>query len=179
MIMKTIARCMNPETGVKGRGNTPSSYYNATTVFIIVALSCMLYILLHHHHCPSDKILASSSSFWWKLWRWSRSATSTGPANYCFVSVSASQESQRNLKEIWKESQRNLRKKQLLPLSPLSPSEMTFFTILEKLGYPAFSSFPCLWPKISEVGRCKEINDQSQNQVDKHNLASSDFLIQY
>lgn len=45
MIMKTIARCMNPETGVKGRGNTPSSYYNATTVFIIVALSCMLYIL--------------------------------------------------------------------------------------------------------------------------------------
>lgn len=61
MIMKTIARCMNPETGVKGRGNTPSSYYNATTVFIIVALSCMLYILFI---TPS---VSSSLPFWWNI----------------------------------------------------------------------------------------------------------------
>ena len=49
MIMKTIAKCMNPETRVKGRGNTPSSYYNATGVFIIVTLS---YIKLLEYVIP-------------------------------------------------------------------------------------------------------------------------------
>ena len=48
MIMKTIARCMNPETGVKGRGNTPSSNYNPTLVssssfFLISVIKISLY----------------------------------------------------------------------------------------------------------------------------------------
>ena len=95
----------------------------------------------------------------------------------------------RNLKGISKKSERNLKgicaKSSFYLFHHCHHQKWLFYnlfngkTILEKMGYPAFSSFPCLWPKISEGERCKEINDQSQNQVDKHNLASSDFLIQY